>query len=460
MGKGILGNAVGSSSGSTARHTPAPTPTSPASPRAQAAAPLPQRDSLVAALAARTSVPAQERTQLHWRPTLSARRTGRDSSRCDQHSLHNAIETLIRDLDQNTDARAEYLKAGFGLEHNGNLVSTNFSILAHELSRSQRAIFAPSTTGDSALLAAAVYIHRSRDDAFAGKRLNIDACMAFIGECLGLTPGELNRHVNTRSFKDIERISKKGEPLEVAFQGKVRTFAAEAPGKRDKGKERVDSPLAERLRRRHEPSRRPEDYPTIARYFRDLSQNGANVARIARANPAILKQQDENGDTLAHHLASCGEGKSSARADKCVWPLFSIPGVDLSLCNNEGDTAVHTAARSAANDVNRAVVLPMFLRAARRADFDFFAKGKDGLTVLQILAKTTSQGATKSGVEIFLERIGPATIDALSDEGGTAFCYAIRSRQPSAVVQALVKAGADLTLRGSPDMRPLPDLVD
>jgi ankyrin repeat protein len=167
----------------------------------------------------------------------------------------------------------------------------------------------------------------------------------------------------------------------------------------------------------------------------------------------LANKQDDNGKTIAHHLARyTGPREDISRGLKV---LSSVENLDLYKKDKHGNTPIHAALWNSTssscirnNNCIRDTGWPGLLNEAKTRNFDFRTTGEDGLTVLQIatLADTTTLGHV-------LATVSDPAIDALSSDGLTALGYAIQSGKANAV-KTLIAAGAKTDVPGDADKKP------
>ena len=170
-------------------------------------------------------------------------------------------------------------------------------------------------------------------------------------------------------------------------------------------------------------------------------------------NPNLIKEQDERGWTLLHHAAVIefrrGLGCRTDEIVELLQVLFATPGIDFSIQNKDGETALHAAVDCALNPISYNYVFPMFVEAAVKQGFDFSTQEqKNGRTVLQCAVMTAVEAGKKvaeKNVKTLLEKAPSPGLNSLSALGATALFYAIYFSSWK-VAQILVDAGADPTL--------------
>ena len=174
-------------------------------------------------------------------------------------------------------------------------------------------------------------------------------------------------------------------------------------------------------------------------------------------DPDCMIARGDNEETILHYAVSIGSVYGTGDTHTFLESLLNKPGVDLSLKDNNGNTAVHIAALSIEDDrVILETVFPMYVKKAEELGFDFSTQNARGLTVLH-LATITSRThfilGRKNGVNAVLENTKNPAIDTLSNSGSTALYYAINH---SFIDDAhrLLDAGADPKKFGAPDRDP------
>ena len=205
------------------------------------------------------------------------------------------------------------------------------------------------------------------------------------------------------------------------------------------------------------PSKKRSDFDTTANYFKSIHDNSEELYIALRTSPEIIIEQDENGQTLLHHAATVGHMMGSNGASLIHYLLFSAPGVDFTIKDNNGNTAVHLAAMASQDRVTCQYIFPNYMKKALEMKFDFSTLNKQGQTILHIATRTSYNHpffGRINNVKQVLEISSSAAIDTLSSSGSTAFYYALNWMY-LAEARSLLTAGADPMLCGNIERHPL-----
>jgi ankyrin repeat protein len=195
-------------------------------------------------------------------------------------------------------------------------------------------------------------------------------------------------------------------------------------------------------------------------FFRDLSYGVRDLYIALRTNPDIIKEQDENGQTILHHAAHIGLGLGSNSASLILELLFEAKGADFSIRDNNGDTPVHIAAKLCHDRSTCDFIFPNYISKASETGFDFSQLNNQGQAVLHIAARNTEysfyvgdlMGRQRNNVETIIESVPNIDLNVLSSSGSTALFYALNHGR-FYKAETLLKAGADPKC-GSQDRRP------
>ena len=221
-----------------------------------------------------------------------------------------------------------------------------------------------------------------------------------------------------------------------------------------------------RLRQYQRPALyRPEkSYASKGEFFKYLARSCKDLYLFLRAHPDRVNEQDDDGMTILHHAASIGAMMGSNSASLIHQLLFEVPGIDFSIKDLNGNTAVHLAGYFSYDRVTCRYIFPNYVRKAAALGFDFTTRGSQGLTVLHYAAlnayECDMQGRDQNLstiLAILIEHPIPnlaAVMNALSDSGSTALYYSL-SRLAFSEVQKLLDAGADPLLCGTSERSPL-----
>lgn len=173
------------------------------------------------------------------------------------------------------------------------------------------------------------------------------------------------------------------------------------------------------------------------------SQSAFQTARDQ--NPALLTEQDSDGNTLVHHAAKIGLSMGSSRAHAILTLLFSASEINLDIRNNDGNTAVHLAAIYSYERTTFTTVFPIFIVEAERRQFDFGTPGDRGYTVLHFATRITYEHMwTGRGDNLrhILNNVNNPGLNVLSRSGATPMYYAIIDGH-FALAHQLLDAGAN-----------------
>lgn len=207
------------------------------------------------------------------------------------------------------------------------------------------------------------------------------------------------------------------------------------------------------------PIKTRNQFPTTTEYLSYLISNTHDLYIALRANPDIVKEQDEEDKTMLHYAAEIGLIRGSNGASLILDLLFNAPNVDFNIPDKEGNTPVHCAAMHTYDRVTNQYIFPQFVSAACEKGFNFDFLNKQGLAIIHIViiveAYTDYVWGRRNTVGKLLEIVGDRlNKDVLSASGSTAFYYAI-NRCYISEANALLAAGASPTLFGSPDRDPV-----
>lgn len=177
-----------------------------------------------------------------------------------------------------------------------------------------------------------------------------------------------------------------------------------------------------------------------------LAMDAQRLRTALHCVPGIENLRDDQGNTLAHVVSGCGAFLDPEKARAVCDVLTAAPKLDLTIANKQGDTPLHFAVACANHPVNATVVLPTFIACAARASFDFQSHDRYGMTVLQRAVRSGNAEAIDQLLDGQWNGTGVHVgLDALSEAGGTALCYAL-SLHRFDIAQKLVDAGANTTL--------------
>lgn len=179
--------------------------------------------------------------------------------------------------------------------------------------------------------------------------------------------------------------------------------------------------------------------------FRLLVRSPEKLQKNLFYNPALLSSKDENGMTVAHHVAEIGLSMEGSEACRIIFILFNSPGLELNIKDNFGNTAIHHAAIYATNYVNFEYVFPAFLREAEKRKFNFSFTNLDGETVLHLVTKLPYINFLlnrKSNIQTMLKIVANPGLNILSFSGKSPLFCAIELGFYDEA-KTLLEAGAD-----------------
>lgn len=191
--------------------------------------------------------------------------------------------------------------------------------------------------------------------------------------------------------------------------------------------------------------------------FRTMVDRLDLLTEKLKDDPSFINKQDEHGMTLMHHAAHIG-AMGSYHSSPILKLLFATPNLDLSIKDNNGNTAVHVAALLSRDRVSCKFIFPYFVREAAARNFDFASKGQGGKTVLHLatlVSYTDPRGifGRYNNVKNVLDNCQNPEVNLFSDSGATAFWYAVNHAY-FAEAHALLDAGADPFLTSIPGRDP------
>lgn len=163
--------------------------------------------------------------------------------------------------------------------------------------------------------------------------------------------------------------------------------------------------------------------------------NGAN----------LVNAQDENGQTLAHHIAANPAGLLNFETVTIL--LKNNP--DFSIRDNEGNTPMHTITSIGYCDKDAAHMFMYFADHAAKTKFDFSSLNNEGRSVLHMAA--IARYGRQKPVEYILNAVNnhnyKIDLDVLSRSGSTALYYLLNHNRFDEA-KMLIEAGASLTQHG------------
>jgi ankyrin repeat protein len=171
--------------------------------------------------------------------------------------------------------------------------------------------------------------------------------------------------------------------------------------------------------------------PIQSAELRDFLVSSSDNLKLAlEKNPNLINMQDENGRTILHYVALLGLSASRTRTIEFLDLLFTKPNLDLTVRDNNGDTAVHLAALACSDKTIYEVTFPFFIEKAIEKKFNFNITGRHGLTVLQIATMETYSDSRRqvryNNVKKLLDHAGEYDVglNSFSKDGRTALYFA------------------------------------
>ena len=168
-----------------------------------------------------------------------------------------------------------------------------------------------------------------------------------------------------------------------------------------------------------------------------------------RHNRSLINEQDENGQTLAHHIAANPAGIIGCNLEIIGTVLKNNP--DFSLQDNLGNTPMHSITNICHCDKDAAGMFYAFAEYAAQHQFDFSnLKNNKGRGVLHIAAFTRyGRAQTVASILNLAEKYKcKIDLDALSGNTGTTALFYLLNHCRYEEAKMLIKAGADVTKQG------------
>jgi len=203
----------------------------------------------------------------------------------------------------------------------------------------------------------------------------------------------------------------------------------------------------------------------MSRDLLGLVEGGVNnLERELRADPSLVNERDEWGNTLLHYAAGICDKYHWHNIKPILNVLFNQPGIDLNIKNNDGYTFVDAAVDACKHIHWEKLCAPRFVFCIEKAaalELDCNSLSNDGKTILHTIAgrETRITTAIMSGnvqirkgdnlVQALLDNMPRIALDTLSAEGKTALIYAYE-KENLEELNALLKAGADPRI-GTPE---------
>ncbi len=196
-------------------------------------------------------------------------------------------------------------------------------------------------------------------------------------------------------------------------------------------------------------------FETCAAYFSYLLSHKKSFFITLYQNPFILNQQDEEGQTLLHHLAEFSRGHSS---EINIITSLAADAVDLKITDHNGDTPLHIVAKDEEGYRSpvSAELFALYVRLALNdLAFDFNQLNVNGKGILHnvILSLTRGSGRQKFNKIVSLPQ-NRIDMNLLTTSGSTAFFYAV-DRLCLDAAQSLLDHNADPTKCGNVDRCPI-----
>lgn len=161
-----------------------------------------------------------------------------------------------------------------------------------------------------------------------------------------------------------------------------------------------------------------------------LISSSDNLKSALEKNPNLINMQDENGRTILHHAAPLGLHAGQTRTIEFLDLLFTKPNFDLTIRDNNGDTALHLAAFACYDRAIYEITFPLYIEKAIEKKFNFNITGRSGLTVLQIATMHTYNNqytqTRYNNVKNLLDHAGEYDVglNSFSEDGRTALYFA------------------------------------
>ncbi|MCE3233631.1 MAG: Ankyrin repeat [Rickettsiaceae bacterium] len=211
------------------------------------------------------------------------------------------------------------------------------------------------------------------------------------------------------------------------------------------------------------PRKEEDSFSKKSEYLAHLSVDSRDLYIALRANPKIINEQDESGQTILHHAVKIGRLTGSNYASLILGQLFKADGVDFSIKDNDGNTPVHLAAHYCGDRVTVDFVFPNYVSAAYEAGFNFSELNNAGKAVLHILASDDDYshfaGGQRNSVKTFIENAPNVDLNVFSATGATPLFYTLNYLKLNKAT-TLLEAGAAPYLYGSKDRNPLDKLKE
>lgn len=106
--------------------------------------------------------------------------------------------------------------------------------------------------------------------------------------------------------------------------------------------------------------------PLQAKKLKKISQDPFLLDIELKKTPRFLKEVDENGETILHHISRIKNEFIAAVSLHAITRYADCKEFDLSIQNKKGQTALHTALADYANRATYIYIIPGFLLCAAR----------------------------------------------------------------------------------------------
>lgn len=188
--------------------------------------------------------------------------------------------------------------------------------------------------------------------------------------------------------------------------------------------------------------------------FNYLLDSCHNMYIALRQNPDIVKERNENKQTLLHHFI-----QRSFVNFRVSYLLQSHPTISFNVQDHQGQTPLHVALTECFNTLD---AFPSVVAWAARTHYLFNTLDVNGRAIIHLAILnqersdffySTRPMRPKYLIQILLENAPGIDLNCFSATGGTAFYYALRECLFDEA-HILLKAGANPFAYGSPDRDP------
>lgn len=171
-------------------------------------------------------------------------------------------------------------------------------------------------------------------------------------------------------------------------------------------------------------------------YLQRLSTSFHDLFIMLNQAPHIVLEQDENGNTLLHHVIINAFGTDPVYITTMLQLLFNAALLNFNIPNKEGDSPLHMLA-SCCNTNNVYQHFLSFIQKALAMNFDFSLYNAKGMTVLHTACalyndrRNPNSNSLNHIAVIMLKNIPKDRLDInrVCQRGETALCYLINSQQ-------------------------------